>query len=320
MKQIFLLIFLLTIKISFSQSKKEQIQILTNQVDSLNKVASSQSKTINDKNSQISGLNTKTTSLESNISALNDNVSKLSTELQIFKTESKTKQHELNAKNTEISDLQQQIKFKTDSLDSLRAELEKLKLIQKPLVTNFELYLSKKKTLNGLIGEYKLTHIDAFTGANNMMDYSIQKGEWVASGSSNSGGMRENHDIDLSKDELASLQTMKIVVADDLSVTLFCNNKAYFKAPFQEDGMTYLLKNSPKDLNMEEDLTKTTVFIGEYLYLYAKDNLSENEINSLNIAYVGGDVVVIKYNINSEYFEMTLFNGGYYDTSTYVFH
>jgi len=105
-------------------------------VDSLNQVVSSQSKTINDKNSQINGLNSKITSLESNISLLNDNVSKLSSELQTFKTESKTKQQELITKNAEISDLQLQIKIKTDSLILLRSELEKLKPAAKPVVTS----------------------------------------------------------------------------------------------------------------------------------------------------------------------------------------
>jgi hypothetical protein len=89
MKQVFLLIFLLAIVTSFSQSKKEQIEILTNRVDSLKLVVNTQSKTINDKNSQISVLNTKITSLENYISALNDIVSELGSELQTFKTESK---------------------------------------------------------------------------------------------------------------------------------------------------------------------------------------------------------------------------------------
>lgn len=179
---------------------------------------------------------------------------------------------------------------------------------------------AKKSTLKGLIGEYKLISIEGFTGANTMMDYFIQKGKWVASGSSNSGGMREGYDIDISKDELVSLQTMKIVVAGDLSVTLFCENKAYFKAAFQEDGMTYLLKNTPKDyIKMEESLKKTTVFIDAYLYLYAKDNLIETEISPLNIAGVNADVVVIKYNTKTKQFEMDLFYGDCCDSSSYIF-
>jgi len=136
MKNLLFVVCLFMVGFLNAQSKKEQIEILNNRVDSLNQVVSSQSKTINDKNSQINGLNSKITSLESNISVLNDNVSKLSSELQTFKTESKTKQQELITKNAEISDLQLQIKIKTDSLILLRSELEKLKPAAKPVVTS----------------------------------------------------------------------------------------------------------------------------------------------------------------------------------------
>ncbi len=136
MKIVFFVICLFMVGLLNAQSKKEQIEILINRVDSLSQVVISQSKTLNDKNSLISGLNTKITTLESNISALNENVSKLSSEFQDYKKESKNKQQELNAKNAEISDLQPQIKFKTDSLYLLRAELEKLKPAPKPMVTN----------------------------------------------------------------------------------------------------------------------------------------------------------------------------------------
>ena len=101
MKQIFLLVFLLATIASFSQSKKEQIKILTNRVDSLSQEVSFQSKTIDDKNSQISGLNTKIANLESSISSLNADIS--------------------------ILNLQAQLKTKTDSLSVVLGELEKQK-------------------------------------------------------------------------------------------------------------------------------------------------------------------------------------------------
>ncbi len=49
----------------------------------------------------------------------------------------------------------------------------------------------KKSTLINLIGEHKLSSISGFMGANTMVDYSVENGKWIASGSSNSGGMRE---------------------------------------------------------------------------------------------------------------------------------
>ncbi|MBM3455250.1 MAG: hypothetical protein FJX80_08895 [Bacteroidetes bacterium] len=129
MKNLLLVVCLSMVGLLNAQSKKEQIEILTNRVDSLNQVVSSQSKTINDKNSQINGLNSKITSLESNISLLNNNVSKLTSELQQSKTESATKTQDL-------AKLQTQLKTKTDSLALVLGELDKLKPAPKPVVTN----------------------------------------------------------------------------------------------------------------------------------------------------------------------------------------
>jgi uncharacterized protein (TIGR02145 family) len=120
MKPVFLLIFLLIIKVSFSQSKKEQIEMLTNRVDSLNQVVNSQIKIINDKNLQISGLNTKIANLESSISSLNADISNLNLERQGNK-------NEIATKSQELSNLQAQLKTKTDSLSLVLSELEKLK-------------------------------------------------------------------------------------------------------------------------------------------------------------------------------------------------
>ena len=141
MKKVFLLIFLLVIKVSFSQSKKEQIVLLTNRVDSLNQVVNSQSKIINDKNSKISRLNTKITNLESSISSLNADISKLNLLLQGNKNEIATKsqqltnlnlelqgnKNEIASKSQQLSNLQAQLKTKTDSLSIVLGELAKLK-------------------------------------------------------------------------------------------------------------------------------------------------------------------------------------------------
>lgn len=129
MKPVFLLISLLLIKVSFSQSKKEQIDLLTIRVDSLNQVVNSQGKMINDKISQISGLNAKITNLESSISSLNAGISKLNLELQGNK-------NEIATKSQLISNLQVQLKTKTDSLSLVLSELEKLKPAPKSLVVN----------------------------------------------------------------------------------------------------------------------------------------------------------------------------------------
>jgi hypothetical protein len=179
----------------------------------------------------------------------------------------------------------------------------------------------KKSTLINLTGEHKLSSISGFMGANTMADYFIENGKWIASGSSNSGGMREPYDIELSNEDLNKLKSMKIVVSKDLSLSLSCNNKEYFKTPFQEDGLSYFLKKSPKDYesNMSINLNSKSTFIDEYLYLYTKDKVKESEINYVDIVQVAADAVVIKYNTKTSEFEINLFYGDCCDSSTYIF-
>ena len=125
----FLLLCLGVMKPSFSQSKKEQIEILNKRVDSLTQVVSSKDKRINDQTSQINSLNSNITSLEGMITSLNSNVSKLNSEVQTLSSDSKNKQQEINQKKEEINRLK-------DSLTLLKGELEKLKPVVKPVVNN----------------------------------------------------------------------------------------------------------------------------------------------------------------------------------------
>jgi uncharacterized protein (TIGR02145 family) len=132
----FLLLCLGVMKPSFSQSKKEQIEILNKRVDSLNQVVSSKDKSINDQTLQINSLNSTITSLEGKITSLNSNVSKLNSEVQTLTSDSKNKQQEINQKKDEINRLELQLKSKSDSLTLLKEELEKLKPVVKPVVNN----------------------------------------------------------------------------------------------------------------------------------------------------------------------------------------
>ena len=132
----FLLLCLLGMKTSFSQSKKEQIEILNKRVDSLTQVVSSKDKRINDQTSQINSLNSNITSLEDMITSLNSNVDKLNSEVQTLSSDSKNKQQEINQKKEEINRLELQLKTKSDSLTLLKEELDKLKPVVKPVVNN----------------------------------------------------------------------------------------------------------------------------------------------------------------------------------------
>jgi uncharacterized protein (TIGR02145 family) len=143
---LFLSSFLLA-GITFSQSKKEQIEQLNNRVDSLKSVLSNERNTnaqkVSSLENTISQLNQKITGFETQIASLNTQVSKLSTDLQTSKAETASKQQDLSAKQQELSVKQQEInslklilQSKTDSLLMVKAELEKLKPAPKPVVSN----------------------------------------------------------------------------------------------------------------------------------------------------------------------------------------
>jgi uncharacterized protein (TIGR02145 family) len=122
--------------ISFSQSKKEQIEILTNRVDSLHNVVNSERKINNDKTNQINSLNAKIVGLESDISNLNKKLSGLETDKKELNNQISANKTNLTAKEQELKDLRVELNGKLDSLELIRAELTKLKPAPKPVVTN----------------------------------------------------------------------------------------------------------------------------------------------------------------------------------------
>jgi uncharacterized protein (TIGR02145 family) len=138
----FLSIFFLT-AISFSQSKKEKIEILSNRLDSLNNVVSAERKINNDKTNQINSLNSKIVGLESDISNLYKKLSslevdkkELNTKVNGLTNELSTNKTNLAAKDQELNNLQSELNIKIDSLNLLRTESTNLKPAPKPVVTN----------------------------------------------------------------------------------------------------------------------------------------------------------------------------------------
>jgi hypothetical protein len=179
----------------------------------------------------------------------------------------------------------------------------------------------KEVLLSGLIGDHSLKSISGFMGANTMVDYTLERGKWVAQGSAIEDAMRKAYDIDLERSDVQLLSSMKIQVTNDLTVKLLCNGKTYYTMPLNPNGMAYFLRNSPKKYssNFPAKLSESSTIIGDYLYLYAKDNVSENEMSSLNIAEVFADVISIAYNLKTKQFEMSLFYGDCCDNAIYYF-
>jgi len=60
------------------------------------------------------------------------------------------------------------------------------------------------------------------------------------------------------------------------------------------------LKKAPKDYIQEqyipEKLKASSIFLNDYLFLYAEDFISQEKIGAIDIAQVGADVAVLMYN------------------------
>ena len=179
----------------------------------------------------------------------------------------------------------------------------------------------KKALLRQLIGEYSLHSISGAMGANTLVDYVMTDGKWSASGSSISQARRQGYPIELAADDIQNLNTTKIVVDKDLTVSFVCDGKTYFTAPFSEDGLTYKLTKPPKDFTflVPKDLTPKSTFIKDVLYLYAEDNIPLVATQPIDFAGVEANAVVISYLQKSKTFEVNVFDGECCNNAIYVF-
>ena len=172
MKKLLLIFsFIAMASVSFSQSKKKQIEQLNNSVDSLNQLVISERNTNYQK---ISDLNNSITKLESKITEVN------------FNLREAMNQNDLALK--EISSLKAKIRIKTDSLVLIQLELKQHRNVNIP-DAYFKTYLVGRKAINtnednqiqvkeaaafnGTIDCYNmniadLTGIEAFTALTNL--------------------------------------------------------------------------------------------------------------------------------------------------------
>jgi antitoxin component YwqK of YwqJK toxin-antitoxin module len=142
MRNYLLLFFLVALSaLSFSQSKKEQIELLNSRIDSINQVLSAERKTSADKSSKITDLDSKIANLEKEkttlngtisklngeITSLNSSINQLKSELAATKSSLDNSNNVVASKNQEISNLTAQVKTKSDSLKLVQNELVKLK-------------------------------------------------------------------------------------------------------------------------------------------------------------------------------------------------
>ncbi len=132
---------------TFSQSKKEQIEILTHRVDSLNNVLKTDRNLNNQKELEYKE---QISSLQKQLENLNGTLTKTKEELSKKDVELKNSNQELINKTMELKALKNQIYEKEERIKILSNQVQKLKT-----TTNFNLELQK----------FKVEEIFAFNGA-----------------------------------------------------------------------------------------------------------------------------------------------------------
>ena len=162
----------------------------------------------------------------------------------------------------------------------------------------------KKKLLMALKGDHKLKNITVNMGANTYVDYSIENEKWKAVESDWS--MRNNDEgsykVRLSGSSIRKLESTKIIVNDDLSISVLCEDKTYFSIPFDEKGMAYKFSKSPITYSLNEVVKPESIIVDSVLYLMGRDKVSHKEVSFTD--YVGIDVgiVLLTYDMRQKSF------------------
>lgn len=130
-----LLIFLLVGQISFSQSKKEQIEILTYRVDSLKRVLDTERNTNNKKEvdykEQISSLQKQLENLNASLTKTKEELAKKDVEFKKSNQELLNKSMEIKVLENQINEKEKQIVTLNSQVDELKVKLEQLSLNSK---------------------------------------------------------------------------------------------------------------------------------------------------------------------------------------------
>lgn len=289
-KTVLLFVSLFVCSLVFAQNKKQQIEVLTLRIDSISAVLHTE-RAVSD---------LKITELTTTVDSLNKRVADLNKELTAAQQEMKVTTNKLNDAKAIISDLEKVLSLKNDTIKQLKAP---------PSL--------KRKTLTSLVGTHHLKSISASAGANTLLDFYKENGKWIADGSSIHEGTREGFDIELIQDDYDKLASYTITVQADLTVVIACKNKPYFTIPFNDNGMLFDLNTANDYLMLPPNLSETTTFQADKLFLFATDKITEAVSSELTVneMYIG-NAAYLFYDNKEKTFELFFFNG---DPTSFVF-
>ncbi|MFM9967269.1 MAG: hypothetical protein ACKVQK_02520 [Burkholderiales bacterium] len=114
--------------------------------------------------------------------------------------------------------------------------------------TSLKVIPNKREILEDFRGEYLLVSMGGLSGANTLLDIYKRNGAWKASGSAISGGMRSGFSLDLNGRAKKILSTLKLVVDEELAVSIYSEDRRVAKFPYQENG-GFKIKNIQRQGN-----------------------------------------------------------------------
>jgi hypothetical protein len=174
---------------------------------------------------------------------------------------------------------------------------------------------SRKEVLQSMIGEHQLNQISALMGANTMVSFHPEQGEWSGSGSSLSMGQREAYNMEISAEQRTMLKNCKIVVENDLSVHFVVNGKKLLSVPFNEKSMMYSVSQPITEVyTLPGDISPNTNFVENELYLALTDKFDPIVNSFAEIPGVISEIIFLSCNAESKSFQMIItgysFGGG----------
>jgi uncharacterized protein (TIGR02145 family) len=155
--------------VCLGQSKKEQIRVLTNRLDSLNFV-----------------LNSERTDYSQRVEQLNGRISELEEKVRGLEIKLKEKDSENEIYKKQIEELRKLINVKSDSLMVLKAEVDKLKPTPKPVVQNKPVDVTpsgpyKTVTIGTQVWMKENLNVSTFRNGDSIPEAKTEK-EWIAAG------------------------------------------------------------------------------------------------------------------------------------------
>ena len=289
-KTVLLFVSLFVCSLVFAQNKKQQIEVLTLRIDSISAVLQAE-RAVSD---------LKITELTTTVDSLNKRLADLNKELAAAKQQQLVTTQQLSAATTRNAEFEKVLALKNDTIKQLKAP---------PSL--------KRKTLTSLVGTHPLMAISASAGANTLLDFYKENGKWTADGSSLHQAQREGFDIELIQDDYDKLASYTITVQADLTVVIACKNKHYFTIPFNDNGIFFDLNTANDYLMLPPNLSETTTFQADKLFLFATDKITEAVSSELTVNEMFiGNAAYLFYDSKEKTFELFFFNG---DPTSFVF-